>query len=66
MNRKKKHFFDEMEIGHFPIVEKPNRENTLIDITLFDKLTFTPIKKIKKRSTKKALKELDEVLDQKG
>ena len=66
MTKKKKNIFEETELNSFPLVEKPDKNNTLVDLTLFDKLTFTPLKKIKKMPTKKALEELDEVLDNKG
>lgn len=66
MSKKNKFPFENLELKPFPVMEKPNKDNTLIDLTLFDKLTFTPIKKIRKRPTGKALKELEEVLDHKG
>jgi hypothetical protein len=63
---KKKRNFDGFEIKGFPIwEEKPNLNNTIVDISIFDKETFSIIKKIKKKPTKKALEEVAEILDKK-
>ena len=68
--KKNKDFFDmdKLELNPFSIMgkEKPNTNNTLIDLTLFEKNTFMPLMKVKKKNTKKALEQLNEVLSNKG
>lgn len=64
--KKKKNVFDGFELGGYSIwEEKPNLDNTIADIIVYDELTYTPIIKIKKKRTRKALKETDEILEKK-